>query len=169
MLRLAVPVNAAASKVAALSLAVLCSARLMLGPLAAAAPATGLRIESPMVRETLPGQTAGSAYLVIHNESDVVRRLLGAATPVAREIQIHDMSLRDGIMRMRQVTEGVAIPAHGKLAFVAGGLHLMLVGLHAPLSVGGDVPLTLRFDRGGELTIPMRIVSIDDTTSQPKK
>ena len=73
------------------------------------------------------------------------------------------------LMRMRQVTEGVAIPAHGKLAFVAGGLHLMLVGLHAPLSVGGDVPLTLRFDRGGELTIPMRIVSIDDTTSQPKK
>ena len=170
MLRLAAPGNAAASTVAALGLAVFCAARFVVGPLAAvAAPATGLRIDSPMARETLPGQTVTSAYLVIYNESNRPRRLLGASTPVAREIQFHDMTLRDGVMRMRPITDGIVVPPHDRVVFESGGQHLMLIGLQVPLSAGRSVPLTLRFDRDSELTTSLRIVSIDDTTPASKK
>ena len=138
------------------------------GTLAFAAPAKDLRVETPVARETLPGQTVGSAYLVIHNDSTVPVRLQSASSPVARDVQIHDMSLHDGVMRMRQVVDGVTIPARGKLVFESGGMHLMLVGLHAPLTAGDRIPLTLRFERRGELTVSLRVTSIDGTFPAPK-
>lgn len=155
--------------VALVCTAALLSAQQILGALAVAAPAEPLRIESPVARETLPGQTVGSAYLVIHNDGSVTRRLLSASTPAAREAQLHDMSLRDGVMRMRQITDGVVVPAHGKVVFEPGGMHLMLVGLQSPLITGTRVPLTLRFDRGSALSTSLQVVSIADETSISKK
>ena len=107
--------------------------------------------------------------MLFRSESNRPRRLLGASTPVAREIQFHDMTLRDGVMRMRPITDGIVVPPHDRVVFESGGQHLMLIGLQVPLSAGRSVPLTLRFDRDSELTTSLRIVSIDDTTPASKK
>lgn len=98
----------------------------------------------------------GAGYLSIRNGGTTPDRLIGASTPAARAVELHTM-LRDGeVMRMRPVTE-IALPPGQTLTLAPGGLHIMLIGLSAPLVLGADVPLTLRFAQAGEVTVQLRV------------
>lgn len=98
----------------------------------------------------------GAGYLSIRNNGAVPDRLLGASTPAARAVEMHTM-LQDGeVMRMRPVTE-IPVAPGATVTLAPGGLHIMLLGLTAPLALGGDVPLTLRFERAGEVTVQLRV------------
>jgi copper(I)-binding protein len=59
-------------------------------------------------------------------------------------------------MRMRPVAD-IPVPANGSVTLQPGGLHLMLIGLTQPLAVGQSVPVTLRFERAGEVTIQLAV------------
>jgi copper(I)-binding protein len=67
------------------------------------------------------------------------------------------MSMDGGVMRMRELKQGIVVPAQGHLRLAPGGLHLMLVGLKAPLEQGGKVPLTLRFAQAGEVQVTAKV------------
>jgi copper(I)-binding protein len=66
--------------------------------------------------------------------------------------------MQDGVMRMRAV-EAVEVPAHGQVALEPGGLHVMLIGLKAPLEEGGSFPLKLVFANAGEVEV---VATIED-------
>ena len=68
------------------------------------------------------------------------------------------MSMDGGVMRMRPLAGGLALPAHGEASLQPGGNHLMLIGPTAPIVAGGSVSVTLRFKKAGEvtLTLPVR-------------
>jgi copper(I)-binding protein len=64
---------------------------------------------------------------------------------------------RDGeVMRMREVA-AIPVPARGSVTLQPGGLHLMLIGLTAPLVVGDTIPVTLRFERAGEMRVMLAV------------
>ncbi|MDB5314851.1 MAG: hypothetical protein JWO24_695 [Rhodospirillales bacterium] len=98
----------------------------------------------------------GVGYLSIRNTGAVADRLLSASTPAARTVELHTMLREAEVMRMRPVG-GIPLPPGETVTLAPGGLHLMLIGLAAPLVVGADVPLTLRFERAGTVTVPLRI------------
>jgi hypothetical protein len=77
---------------------------------------------------------------------------------VADRAELHESDMQDGVMRMRAV-EAVEVPAHGQAALEPGGLHVMLIGLKAPLEEGGSFALTLVFENAGEVEV---VTTIED-------
>ena len=111
-----------------------------------------LRIDHPYATPTPPGAGTGAAYLrAIRNTSAQPDRLIGASTPVAREVEIHHSVIdANNVMRMRAI-DGLTVPARGEVRLRHGGEHhLMLIGLKAPLKDGDRFPMTLRFEKAGE-------------------
>lgn len=118
--------------------------------------AADLVIESPWSRATPPGATVGAGYLVIRNTGKAADRLVGAATPAAAMVQIHEIRMADGEMQMREV-EALEIPAGGSVRLEPGGLHLMLMDLTAPLVTGTTVPVTLEFAGAGPIPVELAV------------
>jgi copper(I)-binding protein len=124
---------------------------LLIGMLLAAMP---IKIEDPWSRATAPGAKVGAGYMKI--TSDVADRLVGAASPAAQRVELH-VTVKDGdVMRMREV-KAYDIPAKGGFELKPGGAHLMLVDLKAPLKEGTKVPLTLRFEKAGEVKVELQV------------
>lgn len=121
-------------------------------PMAGGAPTAGkprLTIVSAWSRPTPAGAPTGVGYLTIVNSGDGADRLVGAASPAARVVEVHEMSMTGGVMRMRPAADGVPVPAGGRTTLAPGGYHLMLIGPTRPLKAGDKVPVTLRFQRSG--------------------
>ncbi|MBL6076446.1 copper chaperone PCu(A)C [Belnapia sp. T18] len=99
----------------------------------------------------------GAGFLTIRNAGTQPDRLLSAASPVARSVELHT-HMRDGeVMRMRQAEGGIPIPPGATVTLRPGGFHVMLIGLTQPLAAGSDVPLTLRFERAGETQVMLHV------------
>jgi copper(I)-binding protein len=120
----------------------------------AAGPIT---IERPWARASAPGQTVGGGFMTIVHQDDGEDRLISASTPIAREVQIHSMNMDGGVMRMRPVEGGLAIPAGGRVVLQPGGLHLMFMDIGAPLVAGSTFPVTLRFAKTGEVKVEFSV------------
>ena len=91
-----------------------------------------------------PGVPTAAGYVKISNGTAKPVRLIGGTTEVAERVEIHQMSMDGGVMRMRQLSEGVEIPSAGSVIFSPNGMHLMLIGWKAPLK-GTMVGVTLNF------------------------
>lgn len=130
---------------------------------ALAAAQDSIRIERPWARPTVSGQPAGGGFLVLHNRANTADRLLAASTPAAERVELHSMKMEGDVMRMRQV-EGIDLPAGATVKLEPGGLHLMFMGLKAPLTAGSRVPLTLRFEKAGEVRVD---VAVESPTAMP--
>lgn len=123
----------------------------------ALAAASAPRIEAGWVRATQPGAQAGAAYLNVTNTGKMPDRLLGGSAPGVKRVEIHEMSVTGGVMRMRHLAEGLPIPAGGTATLKPGGYHIMLIGLASPLKAGASLPLTLRFEKAGTVTVNLPI------------
>ena len=117
------------------------------------ARANGILIEDGYARAAGANAPTGAAYMRITNETDADDRLVEVRTDAADRAELHAHEMQDGIARMRRVEGGIALPAHGTVTLETGGLHVMLMGLAAPLSQGGVVPLTLVFENAGAIPV----------------
>lgn len=95
------------------------------------------------------------AYLTLRNEGSAPVRVVGASTPVAESVEIHESSVENNVARMQPRPEGVVVPPGGTVRFEPGGLHLMLMKPHDDLKAGQSFTLTLRFDNGEVLAVPI--------------
>lgn len=114
------------------------------------------KVERPYARATMPGQPNGGGYLKIDNAGGAADRLLGASADVSRTVELHTMKLEGDVMRMRQV-EAIDVPAGQTVELKPGGLHLMFIGLKAPLKAGDSFPLKLRFEKAGEVGVDVKV------------
>lgn len=97
----------------------------------------------------------GGCYATFLSSTD--DRLLGGATPRASQLQIHEMSMEGGMMRMGELKDGLPLPAGEGVTLAPGGNHLMLIGLTQPLVEGETVLLTLRFGSAPEVTVQAQV------------
>jgi copper(I)-binding protein len=104
-------------------------------------------------RATPGGSKVAGGYLTIENKGPSVDKLLSASTDSAKKIEIHEMAVNDGVMTMRPVDGGLAIEPGRTVRFAPGGRHLMIIGLAAPLVQGDKVPVVLKFEKAGEITV----------------
>lgn len=111
-----------------------------------------IKIDHPWSRATVAGIPNGVAYFVLENSGDDNDRLLSAASPVAERTELHTHLKEGEIVRMRQV-DAVDVPAGQSVALEPGGLHVMLMGLKEPLEQGKPFPLTLEFEKAGNVTV----------------
>lgn len=108
-----------------------------------------VRVSEAWARATAPAQEVAAAYLTLESSSPA--ELVALASPAAANVEIHEMSMKNGVMKMRML-EKLELPAGKKIRLAPGGLHLMLVDLKAQLKTGDDLELTLKFREGSAIT-----------------
>lgn len=134
-------------------------AALVLGSVLALPALAQISIEKPWARATPPGASVGGGFLTVTNQGAAPDRLIGASSPVAAKTEIHEMKMEKDVMRMHEV-KGIDVPAHGQVELKPGGYHLMFQQLKAPLKEGQKVPVTLKFEKAGEVRAELAVGSM---------
>ena len=125
--------------------------------------AGAITVEQPWSRATPGGVDVGAGYLTITNSSDSADRLVSVTTEVSGRAEIHEMSMAGGMMKMREVTDGVAIPAHGHVTLEPSSMHLMFLDLNKPLKEGETFGGTLTFEKAGSMKVIFEVKGIGAT------
>ena len=107
------------------------------------ASAQSVEVKDAWVRGTVPAQKVTGAFMEITGKSAV--RLLSAESPVAAAVEIHNMTMQNGVMKMFPV-DGIDVPAGKTVKLASGGYHVMLMGLKQQMKPGERVPLKLTFE-----------------------
>ena len=139
--------------------------RILLAGLAALALATPvlvhgykagqIEIGHPWSRAAPAGVT-GAGYLTLTNKGATADRLVGGRAEIARTVEIHTSTMEDGVMRMRPLP-AVEVAPGVEVKLAPGGMHLMLIGLKQPLVAGSRVPMTLVFEKAGEVQVELAV------------
>lgn len=116
-----------------------------------------LRIMHPWARASAGHGNAGAVFMTIANTGGTDDRLVAASTANAKKTEVHETTMVDGVMKMRMLMGGLAIPAGGKVVLKPMGLHVMLMGVTEKLVEGETLMLTLTFEKAGsvELSVPI--------------
>src|SRR5579872_1014964 len=119
-----------------------------------------LVISQAWSRATPGGARVGGGYLTIKNEGSAADRLIGGSAEVAAKVQVHEMSMNNGVMTMRPLEQGLVIEPGKTVKLSPGGFHLMLLDLKGPLKQGEKVPVTLEFEKAGKVSLMFDVEGI---------
>ncbi|WP_454915174.1 copper chaperone PCu(A)C [Xanthobacter sediminis] len=141
------------------------AAALALGALSMSVPpaaaheykAGAIEIGHPWARATPGGASVGGGYLTLKNTGATPDRLVSVAVPFAGRAEIHEMATADGVMTMRPLPDGIALPPGGSVALKPGALHIMFMDLKEPLKEGAMVDGTLTFEKAGTVPVKFKV------------
>jgi copper(I)-binding protein len=138
----------------------------------AAAPAAAgdvkigsLQISAPWARATPKGAAVGGGYLKITNTGTTPDRLIGGSTSIAARLEVHEMSMSGGTMKMRQLSGGLEIKPGQSVELKPGGLHIMFVNLKQQLQQGQHFKATLQFEKAGKVDVDFDVAGIGSTSA----
>lgn len=126
------------------------------GVLASDLVAGDLKLMAPWVRASVPGQVNGAGYVQIDNKAKQGDRLVSASASGVNRVELHTIITENGVAKMREVT-GIDVPASGSVKLSPGGFHIMFLGLTEPFKAGATVPVTLKFEKAGEVKVNFEI------------
>jgi copper(I)-binding protein len=117
-----------------------------------------LEIAHPWSQELPPNAPTVAAYFVIQNSGKTADRLVSVDSPIAGEAQLHEHVMQGDLMKMQQVPS-VDVPAGGNVTFAPMAYHVMLVNLkdRSLLSDGKRFPLTMHFEKAGDVTVEVSV------------
>lgn len=133
-------------------------AALLLAPLLAQAhdySAGQIHIEHPWARAMPPSAPNAAAFFVLHNRG-AADRLIGVSSPLAQKAELHEHLHQNGLMKMQQV-QAVSVPAGAEVQFAPMGYHVMLFGVRQQPRDGERFPLTLRFEKAGDIEVEVAV------------
>jgi copper(I)-binding protein len=119
-----------------------------------------LVISQAWARATPNGAKIGGGYLTIENKGSAPDRLIGGSADVAGSVQVHEMSMDGGVMKMRPVENGLTIDPGKTVKLAPGGYHLMMMDLKSQLKQGDKVPVTLEFEKAGKVTVSLDVAGV---------
>lgn len=117
-----------------------------------------LHIAHPWSQELPPNAPNVAAYFVVHNKGNNADRLLSVASPISDNAELHEHLMKDGLMKMQQVPS-VVVPAGSDRVFAPGAYHVMLMQPkdRSLLRDGKRFPLTLHFEKAGDITVEVAV------------
>lgn len=127
----------------------------------AAAPAPKVVAADAWCRPAPTGALAGGCYVTL--TASVDDRLVAVETTAADRGEIHTMSMDGGVMRMRKLTDGLALPAGKAVSLKPGADHIMVIAPKIALKEGAQVPLTLKFQKAK----PVKVTAVVKTPPMP--
>lgn len=116
-----------------------------------------LEIQHPYARAMLPGAKVGGGYLEIVNEGRTDDRLVGVTSDRAPSVQLHQMSVDNGVMVMREVPDGISIPKGQTTSLKPGSYHLMFMNVPRPFKEGESVKAVLKFQNAGSVEVEFAV------------
>ncbi len=125
-----------------------------------------LVIDHPWARPTHSAVVPAAVYFEIVNKGAENDRLLSASTERAKHVELHKTEISDeGVARMSMLKEGIVATANEKTSMETGAYHVMLIGLDARLQAGEKFPMTLTFEKSGDIEV---IINVEDRQSKAK-
>ncbi len=119
-----------------------------------------LVITEPWSRATPKGAKIGGGFVTIENKGTTPDKLVGASSDIAGSIQVHEMSMTNGMMKMRPVEGGLTIDPGKTVKLAPGGYHLMMMDLKSPLKQGDKLPITLDFEKAGKVQVTFDVMAV---------
>jgi copper(I)-binding protein len=119
-----------------------------------------LHIVHPWARATPKGASIGGGYMKITNNGTVSDRLVGGSSPIAERFEVHEMSMDNGVMRMRLLKDGLEIKPGETVELKPGSFHVMLVNLKQPIVEKERVKGTLIFEKAGTIEVEYATVAV---------
>ena len=117
-----------------------------------------IHIENPRSRITAPTVKRGGAFMNIKNDGKTDDVLIAASTPRSSVTELHNTTIdENGVMKMREMKDGIPVPAGQTIELKPGSLHVMFMDLHEPFVAGQSYPLTLKFKNAGEKTVTVTV------------
>ena len=124
---------------------------------AAEIKAGDLVISQAWSRATPGGAKVAGGFLTIENKGSSADRLVSGTADIAGKIEIHEMSMDNGVMKMRPLDKGLPIEPGKTVTLMPGSYHIMLMGLQHPLKAGDSFPLTLTFEHAKPITTTVKV------------
>lgn len=115
-----------------------------------------LKIENAFARPTPGGATVAVGYATIVNSGNAPDRLVSVTSDISAKTQIHEMKMNNGVMEMRELTNGLSIPAGATVALKPGGDHIMFVDIKHGVKPGEVIHTTLTFEKAGKVDVPFK-------------
>ncbi len=122
-----------------------------------------LAVVSPWTRATPGGAKIAGGYLKVTNNGKSSDRLVGVTSAGADRVEIHEMSMADGVMKMRPLADGLTVKPGETVEFKPGGFHLMFMDIKQPLKQGDTLKATLKFEKAGTLDISLNVNAMGAT------
>lgn len=119
-----------------------------------------LVITQPWSRATPSGAKVAGGYLTVENKGKTADRLVGGSADIAGRIEIHEMAMDGGVMKMRELDKGLAIEPGKTVKLAPGGNHIMMMDLKSSLKQGDKVPVTLQFEKAGKVTVSLDVQGV---------
>jgi copper(I)-binding protein len=119
-----------------------------------------LVITQAWARATPGGAKTGGGFLTIENKGSAPDKLTGVSADVAGKVEVHEMAMDGGVMKMRPVEGGLTIDPGKTVKLAPGGLHLMMTGLKSPLKQGDKLPVTLQFEKAGKVAVTLDVQGV---------
>ncbi|UXU76534.1 MULTISPECIES: copper chaperone PCu(A)C [unclassified Paracoccus (in: a-proteobacteria)] len=116
-----------------------------------------LTLTGAFSRATAPKAPVAGGFVSIANKGSTDDRLIAAQSPAAARVEIHEMRMDGDVMTMRELPEGLILPAGETVELKPGGYHLMFMELKQPFVEGETVPVTLTFENAGSIELPFAI------------
>jgi copper(I)-binding protein len=129
-------------------------------PTPAGAQSAGVTAHDAWMREPLPSRDVTSVFVVLENAGGEKRAVVSATAAGAEKVELHNMMMTDGMMRMTPVP-AIEIAAKGRTELKPGSYHIMVFGLKERPKVGATVPLTLTLDNGQTLPIAAEVRKVE--------
>ncbi|MBQ9682164.1 MAG: copper chaperone PCu(A)C [Neisseriaceae bacterium] len=126
-----------------------------------------IHIENPRSRITAPTVKRGGAFMNIKNDGKTDDVLIAASTPRSSKTELHNTTIdENGVMKMREMKDGISVPAGQTVELKPDSLHVMFMDLHEPFVEGQTYPLTLKFKNAGEKTVTVTVKDMSNETPQ---
>ncbi len=131
-------------------------AALLLAGAAGLAHAGDIALERPWSRATPANAPVGAGYVTLKNTGAAADKLVSATSDVAGKVEVHEMTMDNGVMKMRP-TAGVEIPAGKSVELKPGGYHIMFMQLKQQLKAGDTVKGVLTFEKAGAMPVEFKV------------
>jgi copper(I)-binding protein len=119
-----------------------------------------LEISGAFARATLPNAPVGGGYFTVTNKGTAPDRLVSVTSSAAASVTLHTMGMEGNVMKMRDLPNGIDVPAGVTVKLTPSGLHMMFEHLNGPFVQGKTVPVTLSFEKAGSVTIDLNVLGI---------
>lgn len=119
-----------------------------------------LKIDHPWSRATPMVAPVAGGYITVTNNGTGADRLLGGTTELAQKVEIHESTAKDGVARMRPLTDGVVIEPGQTVELQPGGTHIMFVEPSRQLKDGDRFDVTLSFEKAGDVDVEFAVQSM---------
>ena len=134
-------------------------AALLFAGAAGVAHAGDITLERPWSRATPANAPVGAGYVTLKNSGAAADKLVSATADVAGKVEVHEMAMDNGVMKMRPVN-GLEIPAGKSVELKPGGYHIMFMQLKQQLKAGDTVKGVLTFEKAGAMPVEFKVESM---------